>query len=332
MKYVISEQELKKYLEKWSEEYHLFVPGKNGEFFLYKTDLDINWNIVPVWGSVKEFVFPPRYQVVGPAEETAPQEKPVILMGVRNCDLRALIGIYDKIFLEEEPADPVYKSFREKLKIVTVDCTDPADTCFCMAVGGNPFNKTRNNFALNLTFLDNEIIITSGKEADESLIDYDQLSRVSQGELNQKKDLKKTAELRVKNNFKRDYKKDKFGAKIKNSNDQEYWKDKKDRCMQCGGCNFCCPTCYCNVLNELSDKRKFQKILQWDSCQFPGYARVGGGGNPREKLWERFRHRYYCKFTLMLEEFEIPGCTGCGRCIQTCPAEIDIKDTVEGLF
>ncbi|MGM0568897.1 MAG: 4Fe-4S dicluster domain-containing protein [Elusimicrobiota bacterium] len=57
-----------------------------------------------------------------------------------------------------------------------------------------------------------------------------------------------------------------------------------------------------------------------------------GGGTPRPHLWQSFRHRYFCKFTLMQGEFDMPGCTGCGRCIKTCPGKIDMRDTLEGLY
>ncbi|MGM0441479.1 MAG: 4Fe-4S dicluster domain-containing protein [Elusimicrobiota bacterium] len=332
MKYILDNEKLEQYIQNWAEDYRVFVPGEDGEFTAYDPGVTINWETVPVWGGIKEFVFPPRYQVVGPREEKAEKEKPVMLIGVRNCDLRALTGVYDKIFLEEDPVDPVYKNFRDRLKIVSVDCNQPADTCFCSAVGGGPFNEGKSKFDINLTFLKDKIILDTGNSDDSNIVDTGELSPASESKLNKKEDLKNTAELKVKNNFKKDFRQDNFGEKIRNNEDPKYWKDKSSDCMQCGGCNFSCPTCYCNVLNELSDEKKFQKLLQWDSCQFPGYARVGGGGNPREELWQRFRHRYYCKFYLMPEEFEMAGCTGCGRCIQTCPGEIDIRDTVEGLL
>jgi len=62
-----------------------------------------------------------------------------------------------------------------------------------------------------------------------------------------------------------------------------------------------------------------------------GYARVAGGGSPRPKMFERFRNRYLCKFNYMQSNFNEPGCTGCGRCIDTCPATIDFRNVINSV-
>jgi len=46
-------------------------------------------------------------------------------------------------------------------------------------------------------------------------------------------------------------------------------------------------------------------------------------------MTQRFRNRYLCKLQLMERNFDIFGCTGCGRCIEVCPAGIDIRKVVD---
>ena len=82
------------------------------------------------------------------------------------------------------------------------------------------------------------------------------------------------------------------------------------------------------VNDETQGAGEFIKLRTWDSCQHTGYARVAGGASPRPRLWQRFRHRYQCKFRFMQENFAVLGCTGCGRCIAACPAGIDLREVV----
>lgn len=322
----ISINELQGLLKNWSESYNVFVPDEKGSLVLYKEGMDVNWQIVPVWGSIKEFIFAPRNMVAG---RSAEDRKPSILAGARNCDVAALTGIMDKLFLEEEPVDTVYKELRENVRLVTVDCQSPADTCFCSAVGGQPFCE--KNFDINISFIEDGIIVETGTEEGNKLIEGMGGSDAGDDTGN-RDDLRDTASRKVKQNFTKNFNEDKLADTVEKNNEEKYWLEKSDTCMQCGGCNFCCPSCYCNVLNEVSEKSDIRKVLQWDSCQFPGYARVAGGANPREQLWQRFRNRYVCKFSLMPGEFDMPGCTGCGRCIQVCPGKIDIRETIKGLY
>lgn len=327
MTYKISKKKFVEALKGWSESHKVLVPSEQGRLRELDNDVRIEWDAVPVWPGIKEFVFLPRNQVVG-NEDYVPEKK--ILLGVRNCDLRALTGVMDELFLGEEPVDPVYKKWRESVVLVSVDCNLPAQTCFCESVGGHPFSDY--GFDLNITVINDDLLLDENSRAGKDLIKELDLEQADEEDLKKREDLRDTASRKVKQNFELNYKEDEFGKKVDKNRDEKYWMDKRETCMQCGGCNFCCPTCYCNVLNELSSSTKMRKVLQWDSCQFPGYARVAGGANPREELWERFRHRYYCKFKLMLGEFDMPGCTGCGRCIQVCPGEIDIRETVKGLY
>ncbi|MFH1415286.1 MAG: 4Fe-4S dicluster domain-containing protein [Elusimicrobiota bacterium] len=323
----ITNEKLRALFKEWSEDHRVMVPDERGRLVEYSEDIDICWDTVPVWGGVKEFVFPARNLVAGIEEEDTLQ---IILVGIRSCDIRALKGVFDRVFLEEEPVDTVYKNFRENLKLVTVDCASPADTCFCAAVGGEPYCE--KGFDINLAFTDDGIVIETGSEAGEKMTGSLGENEANREDIEKRNDLRDTSSRKVRQNLKLDHDKDGMGEKVAGNNSADYWEEKSEKCMQCGGCNFVCPTCYCNVLNEISGKKEIKKVLQWDSCHFPGYARVGGGANPRQELWQRFRNRYLCKFSLMQNEFDMSGCTGCGRCIQTCPGKIDIRETLKGLY
>ena len=62
-----------------------------------------------------------------------------------------------------------------------------------------------------------------------------------------------------------------------------------------------------------------------------GFARVAGGGNPRPQLWMRLRNRFEKKFDFFPQVADTYACTGCGRCISACPAQIDIRNVLKRL-
>ena len=70
------------------------------------------------------------------------------LIGVRSCELQA-IAIQDKIFMQGEYTDPVYKARREKAFIVAVNCVITGGTCFCVSMKTGP--KATSGFDLALT-------------------------------------------------------------------------------------------------------------------------------------------------------------------------------------
>jgi ferredoxin len=53
---------------------------------------------------------------------------------------------------------------------------------------------------------------------------------------------------------------------------------------------------------------------------------VAGGHNPRALKGQRLRNRFFCKFYYVPEDYGVPGCVGCGRCIEVCPVNIDIVE------
>ena len=56
---------------------------------------------------------------------------------------------------------------------------------------------------------------------------------------------------------------------------------------------------------------------------------VAAGDSPRPKMRDRFRNRYLCKFEYMLNDFNEKGCVGCGRCIDRCPVNLDIREALK---
>ena len=100
-------------------------------------------------------------------------------------------------------------------------------------------------------------------------------------------------------------------------------------CIGCGTCTFVCPTCYCFDIDNENYGAEGCKYRCWDSCMFSDYTRMAGGANPRPTKKERLRNRYMHKLSYFNERYGETLCVGCGRCIENCPAHLDISEFIE---
>jgi ferredoxin len=82
------------------------------------------------------------------------------------------------------------------------------------------------------------------------------------------------------------------------------------------------------VRDDEAPDREIQRLRAWDSCMADSYRRIAGGHNPRPAKADRLRNRFYCKFCYYPEDFGPLGCVGCGRCVVSCPVDIDITEVM----
>jgi ferredoxin len=106
------------------------------------------------------------------------------------------------------------------------------------------------------------------------------------------------------------------------------WDDFAARCLSCGACSLCCPTCYCfDVLeNGALDGETATRLREWDNCLFRAHGEVAGGYNFRKTRQERFRYRYQHKYLGFGPTRGVLACVGCGRCREVCPVRIDLLE------
>jgi sulfhydrogenase subunit beta (sulfur reductase) len=115
--------------------------------------------------------------------------------------------------------------------------------------------------------------------------------------------------------------------------DDEYWEAMAERCLSCRICAYVCPTCRCvDIRDEAipsgNGHNAYERIRCWDSCAGAVYRRIAGGHNPRSEKGQRLRNRFFCKFEYYPEQYGPSACTGCGRCIDACPVNIDITEVL----
>ena len=112
------------------------------------------------------------------------------------------------------------------------------------------------------------------------------------------------------------------------------WDEYDSRCINCGRCNFVCPTCTCFSMQDIfyTDNGKIgERRRVAASCMVDGYTDVAGGGAYRQKNGQRMRFRVLHKVYDFKKRFGFHMCTGCGRCDDVCPEYISFSDCINKL-
>ena len=249
-----------------------------------------------------------------------------IVVGARACDIAAL-ELVDKVLLEGEFEDPFYRARREKMIVIGADCTGCGDSCFCNLLGAGPWPKS--GFDLAVSKVGGGYLVESGSDRGKTIVE-------EHGELfTEPRDGQKEARDEKRNEVVRLLEEQNGGypaaeglpEKLRASLASEVWNEISARCVECGACTNICPTCYCFLLyDQKSGEETGQRVMTWDSCQVSGYARMAGMGTPRPRLTDRVKHRFYHKYDYLVLSHGAIYCTGCGRCIDTCSAGIDMRD------
>jgi len=281
---------------------------------------------------LKSLVFRPREAFGALLEDSkAPAMGKRIVIGAKNCDISAL-RIHDFVFLQNEPADPYYKEARDNTLLVSADCANPCDVCFCTAVGEQPYpNK---GFDINLSVLSQGCLIETGSaQGDAAVAAIPKMLGPASDALVKERDAqreavtKRVADQAARKGLKSGMD---FRKAVKATGENALWEAFARDCVECGACNFTCCTCHCFLLADGFDaQKKASRIRNWDACLYLNFARVAGGANPRKHRAERLYNRFEKKFVFFPEVLKTYACDGCGRCAEACTGKIDIRDVLK---
>ncbi len=247
-------------------------------------------------------------------EPDEPAERYAFL-GVRGCDLRA-IAIQERV-LGAQGRAPF---------IVAVDCTEPAETCFCVSTGTGP--GVASGFDLALTELAEGYVVRVGTEEGRRLL-RTAGSDAAPGEAVSRA---RTAVEAAATAMSRSLPAMDLRALLAGSAGADRWADVAQRCLACGNCTMVCPTCFCTTVEDTTDLTgdHAERWLRWDSC-FDLDLSYLHGGPVRPSVRARYRQWLTHKLGTWHDQFGESGCVGCGRCIAWCPVGIDITAEVTAL-
>jgi len=287
--------------------------------------------------SWKKFLFPSRRRLwkgtrdenqLTIETETIPDTK-YAFFGVRSCELHA-IAIQDKVFIGGKHVDPYYKSHREQLFIIGVNCHTAGGTCFCVSMNTGP--RCSSGYDLVLTeIIDqdrHEFVVDSATDTGKRLLN----SLTSHAISPDVDSAEKTSVEKAAKNMGRELPTEGLKELLANNYEHPRWKEVASRCMTCANCTMVCPTCFCSSVEDTTDLTgdHTERWRQWDSCFTMDFSYLHGG-SVRQSPLSRYRQWMTHKLSTWQDQFGTSGCVGCGRCVTWCPVAIDITEEVKAI-
>ncbi len=348
----LKESELAAVTAAWARAYRVLAPVREGSAIVYRVfSEDMHPYLSrPPTSSAKEALLPQTENLFSYKyrkdqadltrtevflSEALPPE-PTLILGPRPCDARGR-HLLDRVFLERGVIDPQYKAHRAATLFVSVACTSLQNTCFCHWTGGAMDDDTGSDVLLNpveggfvaraVTPAGEQLLASLGgslPEASAAMLEELAARRAAapapQAAPEAAPDLSGIA-----------------GSFLALFDNLDFWNDQSARCLSCGVCTYLCPTCSCFNITDENLGMSGRRLRTWDTCMSALYTLEGSGHNPRPSRAHRLRNRVGHKFCYHPREFpeaatEPSGlefsCTGCGRCIKSCPVAVDIRQIV----
>ena len=287
--------------------------------------------------SWKKILYPPEHRLWsatygGGGFQVKPEAEDTVkyaFIGVRSCEIHA-IQVQDHVFMKGPYASAQYRSRRDNVFIVAVNCTQAGGTCFCVSMNTGP--KATGGFDLALTeVIENSrhyFAVETGSELGEEIM-----------EKVPNKDASKTEEAAAEKAVGRAA--SGMGRTLDTTNIKDVfygnfnhprWDTVAKRCLACANCTMVCPTCFCATVEDRTDLagKHAERWRKWDSC-FVGDFSFIVGGSIRQSTKSRYRQWITHKLAYWIDQFGTSGCVGCGRCITWCPVGIDITEEARAI-
>ncbi len=332
---VVTRQALADWLDGLAREHTLVAPRAEAGVLLYRpveSSAEVVWEYTRPALSAKEAFFPATEQLLT-IEKTGQTivlhdslpEGDQVIFGVRPCDAQGIRAL-DALFVETEPVDPIYARRRRSTTLIGLACRAMGPSCFCTSVGGAPDDARDVDVMLaevqgpgtpDGPYYGVQAVSAQGRALLETLVTQEADCApypAARGE-----------PLPVPA-------RDAWPAHFGDAD----WEGLAERCLSCRVCAYVCPTCRCFAvrderLGSAGGHERFERIRCWDSCAGENYRRIAGGHNPRPLKGQRLRNRFFCKFYYYPEQYGPVACTGCGRCIDACPVNVDITEVLTRL-
>jgi len=322
------------FLKAISEEADLWAPVKKGEnrhaFEIVEDmdgiDLDYNRTILPP----RKILLPSRFTMYRATRNSFEADfshvHSKIIFGIHPCDIHGLL-VMDR-FYSHMVEDPYYIESRKNTVILGHSCW-PDEYCMCKSTHTHVVEE---GYDLFFTELGEKYIVWIGSSRgddlirvkpeffDENLTDDDIQGYISWRE---RRDQAFSAEI----NF------EAMPDLMELKYQDPVWEKLGNACLACGSCTNVCPTCNCyNTEDRPVLGKEISEISRcWDACTLENYSGVAGGENFRESRAERMKLWYTHKLQAYISKYGKPACVGCGRCVATCPVDINVLTVSQAL-
>ena len=328
MGFCVHEEEMNKLLHDWQKEYRIYAPRVfqgGGKF----SDTDcIRYGEVHTMDEIvlnekSEYSFK---EVLTPISQTlffftenevkepdTPTKGAIIFM--RSCDIHALKRL-DQMYLQNGPKDYYYSKLRENIKIVLIGCHTSFENCFCVSMESN----RTEDYDMSIDLQKDGSYLVDCKE--ETWSDFLRSHESQETDVEPEYVEENAITVHIPEDLH-------IGVAK-----SQMWDEYDTRCINCGRCNYACPTCTCFTMQDLfySENGKVgERRRGWASCMVDGFTDVAGGGSYRQKNGQRMRFKVLHKVLDYKQRNGYHMCVGCGRCDDICPEYISFSNCINRL-
>ncbi len=338
MKFItIDKKDWAKGIENSRKAYQLFGPVKEKNGVLIKP---IEKNSLPLMDyqdsamSVKSALFPQSEMILTTTLDESKEDhhimkrvdtdySPRAVVGIRPFDAKA-VQLVKMNFDTKDYRDPYWCDAYEATTFVGLAVNKPGLCDFSTSAGSGPFCED----GLDVLVADMDDKYVAKVLSDKGQAFVDAISVGTEADEKESQVLFDVLRKEAEKNIASTIETDKLNEKtILDLHEAPFWDNVAFSCINCGTCTYVCPTCWCFDIQDETKRKSSTRFRNWDSCMSSLFTRHATGHNPRDTKTQRVRQRFMHKLKYFLDKYdEGIMCVGCGRCVKSCPVNIDIRE------
>lgn len=337
--YKIKREDLPALFQKIAADQELYLPVRTADqtnFGVWREEAEVDLDTLKTVKSPKDIFFPQSETLYtcyreGKKLSVEPEtlkEQDFVVFGMKACDIKG-VEVLDRVFLSD-PIDTFYAARRDHGTIVALACHEPEETCFCKVFGvdaAHPAADVAAWMVEDTLYWKPET--EKGQKLTEKLADILEKADDAGSETAVAEEEEKIRAIIEELPYTHLSLEGWNGDVLMEKFESPLWEELYKPCLACGTCTFVCPTCQCYDIKDYDTGHGVQRYRCWDSCMYSDFTMMAHGNN-RTSQKERFRQRFMHKLVYFPANNEgMYSCVGCGRCVEKCPASLNIVKVVK---
>ena len=337
--YKIKREDLPALFQKIAADQELYLPVRTADqtnFGVWREEAEVDLDTLKTVKSPKDVFFPQSETLYtcyreGKKLSVEPEtlkEQDFVVFGMKACDIKG-VEVLDRVFLSD-PIDTFYAARRDHGTIVALACHEPEETCFCKVFGvdaAHPAADVAAWMVEDTLYWKPET--EKGQKLTEKLADLLEKAEDAERETAVAEEETKIRAIIEELPYSHLSLAGGNGAVLMEKFESPLWEELYKPCLACGTCTFVCPTCQCYDIKDYDTGHGVQRYRCWDSCMYSDFTMMAHGNN-RTSQKERFRQRFMHKLVYFPANNDgMYSCVGCGRCVEKCPASLNIVKVVK---
>ena len=337
--YKIKREDLPALFQKIAADQELYLPVSTAgqtNFGVWREEAEVDLDTLKTVKSPKDVFFPQSETLYtcyreGKKLSVEPEtlkEQDFVVFGMKACDIKG-VEVLDRVFLSD-PIDTFYAARRDHGTIVALACHEPEETCFCKVFGvdaAHPAADVAAWMVEDTLYWKPET--EKGQKLTENLADILEKAEDAGSEKAVAEEEEKIRSIIEELPYSHLSLEGWNGDVLMEKFESPLWEELYKPCLACGTCTFVCPTCQCYDIKDYDTGHGVQRYRCWDSCMYSDFTMMAHGNN-RTSQKERFRQRFMHKLVYFPANNDgMYSCVGCGRCVEKCPASLNIVKVIK---